>query len=127
MFRPVTLMLHRLQMFYTLHGYTMFEYHSLSIREAYEGDGQGIGDRMRLVFGPYWLVHFAFPAVSVGEWGTPLVTVVFQVISSAPFSDWFHDIFADFEMCLKHKVKGRDCGGVCETGLFLLTSALGLR
>ncbi|GMT04972.1 hypothetical protein PENTCL1PPCAC_27146, partial [Pristionchus entomophagus] len=59
------------QMFYTLHGYTMFEYHSLSIREAYEGDGKTIGERMRLVFGPYWLLHFFFPVFWLKQKLTP--------------------------------------------------------
>ncbi|KAF8386807.1 dhhc-10 [Pristionchus pacificus] len=59
------------QLFYTLHGYTMFEYHSLSIREAYEGDGRGIGDRMRLVFGPYWALNFIFPAFWLKQKLTP--------------------------------------------------------
>ncbi|GMR31554.1 hypothetical protein PMAYCL1PPCAC_01749, partial [Pristionchus mayeri] len=59
------------QVFYTLHGYTMFEYHSLSIREAYEGDGKSVGERLRLVFGPYWLIHFIFPAFWLKQKLTP--------------------------------------------------------
>ncbi|GMT31191.1 hypothetical protein PFISCL1PPCAC_22488, partial [Pristionchus fissidentatus] len=59
------------QMFYTLHGYTMFEYHSLSIRDAYDGDGKSVGERMRLVFGPFWPLSFIFPAFMLKQKLTP--------------------------------------------------------
>ncbi|GMR31552.1 hypothetical protein PMAYCL1PPCAC_01747, partial [Pristionchus mayeri] len=59
------------QLFYTLRGYTMHDFHCRRIREAYDGDGKTVGERMRLVFGPYWLIHFFFPAFWLKQKLTP--------------------------------------------------------
>ncbi|CAJ0578884.1 unnamed protein product, partial [Mesorhabditis spiculigera] len=60
-----------IQIFYTCHGYTMYEYHSLGIREEFEGDGRTIGERMRLVFGPWWGLNFIVPCPWIHQRLTP--------------------------------------------------------
>uniref|UniRef100_A0A915PS34 Palmitoyltransferase n=1 Tax=Setaria digitata TaxID=48799 RepID=A0A915PS34_9BILA len=64
------------QMFYTLNGYTMYDYHTLSRKIELHGDGETyserltsefgllsseFGMRLRMVFGHYWAVNFIIP------------------------------------------------------------------
>ncbi|VDM42251.1 unnamed protein product [Toxocara canis] len=48
-------------MFYTLNGYTMYDYHTLCRRYELKGDGETYGERLQLVFGRHWLLNFIFP------------------------------------------------------------------
>ncbi|CAI4225698.1 unnamed protein product [Auanema sp. JU1783] len=59
-----------LQIYYTCYGYTMYEYHSVTMREAFDGDGVSISERFRLVFGKNYLLNFFFPMF----WEKPLLT-----------------------------------------------------
>uniref|UniRef100_A0A7I5EDT0 Palmitoyltransferase n=1 Tax=Haemonchus contortus TaxID=6289 RepID=A0A7I5EDT0_HAECO len=58
-----------MQIYYTSYGYTMYEYHS-SVRDAFDGDGNTLGERFRLIFGRYWLLNFLFPLC----WNPQLLT-----------------------------------------------------
>lgn len=49
------------QMFYTLNGYTMYDYHTLSRRVELHGDGETYSERLHMVFGHYWAINFIFP------------------------------------------------------------------
>ncbi|CAJ0959297.1 unnamed protein product, partial [Mesorhabditis belari] len=60
-----------IQVFYTCHGYTMYEYHSLGIREEFDGDGRTINERFRLVFGPWWTLNFLVPCPWIHQRLTP--------------------------------------------------------
>uniref|UniRef100_A0A915A9L8 Palmitoyltransferase n=1 Tax=Parascaris univalens TaxID=6257 RepID=A0A915A9L8_PARUN len=51
------------QMFYTLHGYTMYDYHTLCRRYELKGDGASYTERLQLVFGHYWILNFIFPQI----------------------------------------------------------------
>ncbi|PAV89616.1 hypothetical protein WR25_19657 isoform B [Diploscapter pachys] len=69
-----------MNVFYTCYGYTMYEYHSAPIREAFDGDGNSLGERFRLVFGKNWLLNFIVPQI----WNQPLLT---QQIANNLFRD----------------------------------------
>lgn len=49
------------QMFYTLSGYTMYDYHTLSRKFELHGDGERYSERLRMIFGHYWIINFIFP------------------------------------------------------------------
>ncbi|VDN01766.1 unnamed protein product [Thelazia callipaeda] len=49
------------QMFYTLNGYTMYDYHTLSRKIELRGDGATYSERLHMVFGHYWLINFIIP------------------------------------------------------------------
>uniref|UniRef100_A0A183ERC6 Ion_trans domain-containing protein n=1 Tax=Gongylonema pulchrum TaxID=637853 RepID=A0A183ERC6_9BILA len=49
------------QMFYTLNGYTMYDYHTLCRQFELHGDGETYSERLHMIFGHYWLVNFVFP------------------------------------------------------------------
>ncbi|CAD6185299.1 unnamed protein product [Caenorhabditis auriculariae] len=67
-----------MQIYYTTHGYTMYEYHNLTVRASFPGDGKNCGERFRLVFGKNWLLNFVLPM----PWNMPLLT---QDISNSLF------------------------------------------
>ncbi|KAK5985554.1 Palmitoyltransferase [Trichostrongylus colubriformis] len=58
-----------MQIYYTCYGYTMYEYHS-SVRDAFDGDGENLAERFRLIFGRYWPLNFLFPLC----WNPQLLT-----------------------------------------------------
>jgi palmitoyltransferase len=49
------------QMFYTLEGYTMHDYHVSRINDHLESDGENYTERLALVFGRRWWLNFIFP------------------------------------------------------------------
>ncbi|VDK57235.1 unnamed protein product [Anisakis simplex] len=49
------------QMFFTLNGYTMYDYNTLRRRIELKGDGNTYTERLQLVFGRNWLLNFIFP------------------------------------------------------------------
>uniref|UniRef100_A0A0N5A986 Palmitoyltransferase n=1 Tax=Syphacia muris TaxID=451379 RepID=A0A0N5A986_9BILA len=51
------------QMYFTLMGYTAYDYSTLSRRCELEGDGETLTERLNLVFGAYWPLNFIFPQV----------------------------------------------------------------
>ncbi|CAI5454150.1 unnamed protein product [Caenorhabditis angaria] len=59
-----------MQVYYTVHGYTMYEYHHLTVRATFNGDGENIGERFRLVFGKNWALNFLIPQ----PWNLPVLT-----------------------------------------------------
>ncbi|CAB3400980.1 unnamed protein product [Caenorhabditis bovis] len=59
-----------MQLYYTVHGYTMYEYHNLTVRATFNGDGENTGERFRLVFGKNWFLNFLFPQ----PWNMPILT-----------------------------------------------------
>lgn len=50
-----------LQMFYTLEGYTMHDYHVGRLKDYLESDGETWSERLALVFGRRWWMNFLFP------------------------------------------------------------------
>jgi palmitoyltransferase len=59
------------QMFYTLEGYTMHDYHVSRIKDYLESDGENYKERLALVFGRRWWLNFIFPQFWVPNHLTP--------------------------------------------------------
>ncbi|KAI1695268.1 DHHC palmitoyltransferase domain-containing protein [Ditylenchus destructor] len=71
-----------LQMFYTLQGYTMHDYHVSRLRDQLESDGDTYSERIALVFGKRWLVNFVIPQFWLCNQMTPgIARNVFMSIS----------------------------------------------
>lgn len=51
------------QMYFTLMGYTAYDYNTFSRRCELEGDGETFTERLNLVFGAYWPLNFIFPQI----------------------------------------------------------------
>ncbi|CAP33020.2 Protein CBG14526 [Caenorhabditis briggsae] len=58
------------QVYYTTQGYTMYEYNNLTVRATFQGDGENMGERLRLVFGKNWALNFLVPL----PWNLPVLT-----------------------------------------------------
>uniref|UniRef100_A0A914CN94 Palmitoyltransferase n=1 Tax=Acrobeloides nanus TaxID=290746 RepID=A0A914CN94_9BILA len=59
------------QMFYTLYGYTMHDYHVGRLRDHLESDGENMSERLALVFGRRWYLNFFVPQFWVPNQMTP--------------------------------------------------------
>uniref|UniRef100_A0A914XRY4 Palmitoyltransferase n=1 Tax=Panagrolaimus superbus TaxID=310955 RepID=A0A914XRY4_9BILA len=59
------------QMYYTLHGYTMHDYHVARLKDHLESDGENYTERLALVFGRRWWMNFIFPQFWVPNHLTP--------------------------------------------------------
>ena len=58
-------------MFYTLHGYTMHDYHVGRLKDHLESDGETVNERLALVFGRRWWLNFVIPQVWLPNHMTP--------------------------------------------------------
>ncbi|CAD5234309.1 unnamed protein product [Bursaphelenchus xylophilus] len=59
------------QMFYTLQGYTMHDYHVGRLRDRLESDGNNYSERLALVFGKRWWLNFLIPQIWLPNQMTP--------------------------------------------------------
>lgn len=57
-------------MFYTLNGFTQYDYHVGRLRDELESDGEDYNERLALVFGRRWWLNFFIPQV----WNTNQLT-----------------------------------------------------
>lgn len=58
-------------MFYTLNGYTMYDYHVNRLKNHLESDGDNFNERLALVFGRRWWLNFFIPQVWFNNEMTP--------------------------------------------------------
>jgi len=62
-----------MQIFYTLNGYTMHDYHVGRHKEQLDSDGETVKERLELVFGRRWYLNFIVPQFWMRNWMTPAI------------------------------------------------------